>query len=132
MSVLKQIIHSGRMSEGDFQKKVSEIMERLEPKTKPVPKPKPQKNPEKCIVAKVLKIKKAHVKKGTNVRLAAHQIEAMDKTMTRIVVLSCMVTCLIGGAVGFFTARYFYKKQTWTVYSNGFRSGVIERDLKLQ
>jgi len=94
-------------------------------------KPRKKPNVENHIVAKTLKLKKAHVKKGTSVRLAEHQIKAMNTTMTRIVVMGCMVATFIGASVGFFTARYFYQQQSYAAFTNGVRAGSIQRDLKL-
>lgn len=114
------------MSESVIQTKASDIMRKQHVKASPkVKKP----NVENHIVAKTLKLKKAHVKKGTSVRLAEHQITAMNRTMTRIVVMGCMVSTFIGASVGFFTARYFYQQQSYAAFTNGVRAGSIQRDL---
>lgn len=112
------------MSESVIQTKASDIMRKQHVKASPkVKKP----NVENHIVAKTLKLKKAHVKKGTSVRLAEHQIEAMNRTMTRWFIGAIIVSAVIGTAVGFFVAKKFYEQSTFTAYQNGVRAGIIQQ-----
>lgn len=124
MSVLKQILQD-QTPAGTNRRIVAKDWVKAKAPTKVK-----KRNVENHIVARTLKLKKAHVKKGTNVRLAEHQIEAMNRTMTRWFIGAIIVSAVIGTAVGFFVAKKFYEQSTFTAYQNGVRAGTIQRDLK--
>lgn len=87
------------------------------------------KNPETHIVAKTLKLKKAHVKKGTNIRMSEQQIADMNRVMTKWFIGAIIVSAIIGTAVGFFVAKKFYKQSSFAAYQNGVRAGITQREL---